>query len=233
MKRRTVLTGLGSAGLLLAGCVSVDSTPESTDDSTGSDQKTNTPAATDHNASSGSSPNGTETILAMMDGQNPHRPECEVEAEAIEIERGEETQTVETVGTIPYPDEPAAFTTDALIEFLEDFEEAYVHHNALCSGGDHILSVAYDVAETHTFEWYDEITTVLLIRIGGATHGVNEEGVEWQADMDFAGIVYAIDTTGIARATAPDVVRGITTENELVAESPDPLEDGELVHRFD
>lgn len=219
MNRRAVLVALGGATVGSAGCLASEP-PGSDDEERGASDRQN-----------GS--NSTEgSVLAAFDGETD-RPECEVESETVEVEIGEETRAFETAGTIPYPDAPDKFDRDEHIAFVEAFEEAYVTHDAICNraGSGHVLSVGYNVETSETFDSNEDATTAFLLRAGGVSSGLDGGGRLWEAELPYAGVVYAVDETGAARADFEQA--GTLDEDELESEAPDPLEAGDLVARFD
>lgn len=219
MNRRTVLAALGTTAGALAGCVT-----DQLDGSTGTDD------GRSGNRSAGSTGGSVRSHFES----GPTRPECQLEPETVTVRSGDETETAETATTIPYPDPPDSFADDALVEYVAEFEHAYVTHDVLCGRGDSsdaILRVGYGVRTRETFDWDEEITHVFLLRTAGATAGVSEDGYRWAADIGYGGVVYAVDETGVARAGFPDARPGETAE--LESEAPDPLTDGTLVAAFE
>lgn len=174
----------------------------------------------------GSSP---ESVAAHFD--DPVRPACERHSKTIEIERGGEVRTFETAETRPYPDPPETFTRDDVLDYLDEFDRAYVTHDVLCGRLDHILNVGYSVRARETIDWYDEIPIVFLLRAAGAAAGVDDDGNAWEAELGIDGVVYAVDESGVARAES-DAVHSPELD-ELESRAPDPLERGRLVARFE
>lgn len=216
MKRRTLLAAAGTGTAALAGCLA---------DGVGFGDS----------GRNGSGPRGSPRPEGGVVGHfedGPTRPECVVESERIEIERDGETRTYETAATIPYPGSPEAFSTDAVLEYVEAFEEAYVTHDVLCDqrGGSHVLEIGFHVRERETFEWYQDVTTVFLLRAGAATSGVGRGGNLWVADLAYDGVVYAVDETGVARV---DFGGAHASDEEYESRAPDPLERGRLVAVFE
>lgn len=213
MNRRTLVSAVG-ATIALSGCLSDDPVNGHADD--GSDpsvEGSDTDSVRDH----------------FDDG--PERPDCTRESETVEIERGDgETNEYETAETIPYPDSPAEFTTDALVEYAAAFERAYITRNVLCDGGgdDYVLDIANGIEERETFDWYDDITIVYLQRFAGASHGIGDDGAEWQSDIGPTVACYAIDETGVAR-----VQTRYQSSDEYESGGPDPIDEGSLVHVFE
>ena len=174
------------------------------------------------------------SVLERFD-TDPTRPECTVESETIEVRRGDGTEAVETAATVPYPDPPTSFADADVLEYVDAFERAYVTNDSLCGrrGSGYVLNTAYTVERRETFDWYDDVAIVFLLRAGGATAGADEEGFVWVADLAFSGVVYAVDETGVARAAFDEASALDEDEDEFEARAPDPLEDGELVARFE
>lgn len=215
MRRRTLLAGVGSTTVALAGCLT-DGTPLG--DGPDGD---GTPAAT---------PVSNTVVDAFEDG--PERPDCQRDAEQVEVEVDGETRTYETAATRPYPDPPDAVTGDAVVEYATAFEEAYLTKDVLCGrrGSSHVLNVAFGVDRTERVDRDDDIEAVYLRYAGGASRGVDDEGYVWAADLAYTSVVYAVDGTGAARARFEDAHE--YNSNEVVAHAPDPLVEGALVARF-
>ncbi|MFC4540951.1 hypothetical protein ACFO5R_03285 [Halosolutus amylolyticus] len=217
MKRRTLL--LGSTTLAVAGCVADD----------GEDPGTETDATGDDENADDADP---DSVAGSVDGEIT-RPECEVEPETVEVEYGDEAREYETATTVPYPDSPSSFDRDAAVDYVETFDHAYVTHDVLCdrqSSGS-VLDVGHSVRTTETFEWYDDVTVVFLLRAGGAVSGTDGEGNLWEADIGYGGVVYAIDESGAARVEFDDAPA--LDGDEYESQAPDPLESGELVATFE
>lgn len=224
MKRRTVLAALGTAPVALAGCTAV----ENGDDADG--------GGTAGGPDDGGGDDGRADAVS--------RPECEQESELIERQVGNETREYETAATVPYPEGPEAFTDDAILEYVEQFEHAYVTHSAICSRSDHILGVTYGVERSDTLALSEAVTAVFLVRHGLATSGIGDEGPPWVVDPGPPdGVVYAVDESGAHRVELdieevvpedaspwnPDAIDASTVE----AAAPDPVEAGELVAVFE
>ncbi|WP_138005397.1 hypothetical protein [Halalkalirubrum salinum] len=199
--RRTYLTSIGAVGIALPGCLSADNASDS-----------------------------HPSIADQFDGE-PNRPECDRDPETIEIEQGGESRTVETVGTIPYPDPPSTVTDDSAVEYVTDFEGAYVHHRSICESSDYILRVEYSVQETTVIDRAGPISIVMLLVIGGASEGVSDDGSHWVADMGTDGVVYAVDETGAARVEYREAAQ--YEERERRDQMPDPLTEGTVVAVFE
>ncbi|WP_049927363.1 hypothetical protein [Halopiger goleimassiliensis] len=214
MHRRTMVTAVGIAMGAIAGCLNDDSTGTGTPGDDGSDGE------------------DTDGPIRERFADEPSRPECEKESESVEIEMGDETDTAETAATIPYPDPPTEVTGEAVLEYLEAFDEAYLTHDILCNDrrSGAILSIGYSLERRETFDWYDDVTVVFLQRAAGATSGVDEDGIMWQADIGYSSVVYAIDETGLVRAEVDDPITG---DEDLESQLPDPLEAGTLVAAFE
>ncbi|MFC7215531.1 hypothetical protein ACFQO4_15760 [Saliphagus sp. GCM10025334] len=234
MHRRTMIAALGTA-VTIAGCL--DESPAGSSDGDIDDSTENGTDTGDENEtdpSSGSDPGqnsrtiDAKSVAAAFDGQ-VERPECTRESETVELERGDETREYETAATIPYPGPPESFDDDAIFEYVADFEEAYITHDVLCdSSSGYIFDVATSVREQHLLGWDDEITVMFCQRTAGATHGADEDGGEWQADIGYSGAAYAVDETGAAR------VRAETHDVETYeADGSSPLEEGDLVAVFE
>lgn len=216
MRRRTLLAAAGTGTAALAGCLA------------------------DGVGFGGSGRNGSDTrgrprleggvVGHFEDG--PTRPECVVESERVEIERDGESQTYETATTIPYPGSLDSFSVDAVVDYVEAFEEAYVTHVVLCGrrGGSYVLQLGFHVRDRETFEWYEDISTVFLLRAGAATAGIDRDGDRWVAELAYEGVVYAVDWTGVARA---EMEGAHPSEGSYEKLAPDPLEEGRLVAVFD
>ena len=227
MRRRTILAALATTSVTVAGCLGdeTDNTAGADDDTGDTDSDGN---GNNDDTATGETP---EAVTGYFDGE-PVRPECERESETIEVGHGDDTQEYETAETVPYPDD-SEFGDSEFVEFVEQFEYAYVTHNALCgrSGSNDILSVDYDVERAETFDWHDGITVVLLLRAGGPTWGVEDDGSEWMAGLGYSGVVYAVDETGAARVDFDEAHE--LAEDEFELHAPDPLDDGELVAAFE
>ena len=77
----------------------------------------------------------------------------------------------------------------------------------------------------------DGRSTVPLVYAGGATVGVTPNSAVWQADIGYAGVVYAITDKGVARAEFTELPQ-LADEAEIKSQMPDPVESGEFVLRF-
>lgn len=214
MRRRTLLAGLATTTVAIAGCLS-DGTPLDGDGGDGTPRGCPEPG----------------TVADAFD-DGPERPDCERDAEKIEVEVDGETRTYETAATRPYPDPPDATTDDASVAYATDFEEAYVTRDALCGrrGSSRVLDIAFGVDRTERFDWYDEITVVHVRYAGGPTAGIDGSGSMWVADLGYTGVVYAVDETGAARVAFDDVHQ--YEPDEVAANAPDPLVDGAFVAEF-
>ncbi len=162
----------------------------------------------------------------------PDRPECAVESETIAVEVGDETREYETAATIPYPDPPTSFDEDAIVEYVNAFEEAYVVHEALCdrSGSGHVIRISYAVDRVETFDRPGGGLTVFQRFAGGPSMGVDDGGL-WQADIGYRNVLYVVDETGAARAEFDDPRD--PGRQEIETEAPDPIDAGDLVAVFD
>ncbi|USZ70312.1 hypothetical protein [Natronosalvus halobius] len=234
MHRRTMIAALGTA-VTIAGCLDespAGSSDGDTDDSTENGTDTGDENETDPSSGSDTDRNSrtidAKSVATAFDGQ-VERPECTKESETVELERGDETREYETAATIPYPGPPKSFDDDAIFEYVADFEEAYITHDVLCdSNSGYIFDVATSVREQHLLGWDEEITVMFCQRAAGATHGADEDGGEWQADIGYSGVAYAVDETGAAR------VRAETHDVETYeADGSSPLEEGDLVAVFE
>ncbi|GAA0661658.1 hypothetical protein ACFQDG_05075 [Natronoarchaeum mannanilyticum] len=214
MKRRTLMTAAaGTATAALAGCLGDATAPGS------------------ENGDSGEDGDWTSDSIRDHFGGEPTRPECERESETVTVNRGDETEQRETAETIPYPDPPSSFDDEAVLDYVESFEAAYVRHDAICESSDAILEVAYSVENSEALDLDGEATAVYLYYAGGASSGVTEDGIEWAADLGFRGVVYGVDETGTARAQVPDE-QGADPRG-LVEQLPELLDDGKLVATFE
>lgn len=226
MDRRALLAAVST--LAVAGCLA-DDAGERTEG--GADGGTATgPDAT--NGPDETTPAGT-AVRDRFAGE-PVRPECEKRSETIEARVGDETREFETAATIPYPDAPSEFAGAAIVDYVVEFERAYVRHAALCDrqGSGHVLSVSYDVRRSETLEWDTDPTIAFLLRAGAASSGVDSAGEPvWVSDIGYKGVVYAVDETGAARTEADGPVR--PDPDEFEAAPPNPLEAGELVATFE
>ena len=201
MRRRTALSAFAGTGLFaLAGCTG-DAEPES------------------------------EAIAAAFDG-DVTRPECEVESETVEVETNGETREYETAATIPYPAPPDGTGEEAVREYVVAFDEAYVTREAICtqSHSTRILSVAYSVDRTETFERGAGGWIVYCLYAGGATSGLDDGGL-WAADLGYTQVLYAVDETGAARVAFGEPLD--PPRDVIESEGPDPVADGELVAVFE
>jgi len=205
MKRRPLLLGSILPSSLLAGCLT-DSQDES--------GKYEEP----------------ESVAAHFNN-DPARPECEKESETLEFDTDDEIVEYETAETIPYPEAPTDFDRNTVVEYVEEFDYAYVTHDVLCDreASSHILNVSHSVNERKTFDWYDDITVVYLLQAAGASQGVGWDGAVWEAELGFSGLVYAVDETGMAR----EKFSALGPDTDIEDEAPNPLEEGELVASFE
>lgn len=179
-------------------------------------------------------PTGEGEAVAVAEAfeEGPDRPACEVDSETIEVEVGDDTREYETAATTPYPGPPASFDEDAVVEYVRDFEEAYVVHEALCdqSGSSSVIRIGYTVDRVETFDRPGVGWTVFQRFAGGPSMGVADGGL-WQADIGYRNVMYAVDETGAARAEFDDP-RDLG-RREIESDAPDPLEAGDLVAVFD
>lgn len=208
VKRRVLLASVGGSLVALGGCVEGDGEGQAGDDPGGS------------NGGEDEKSNGTIDV---------DRPECEIEPETIEVIYGDEQETEESVGTIPYPTFPENVTEEAIRTFVEDHEEAYIRHDYLCEK-DHperIIGFTYSVQRSWVFDGPGEISVVLEY-VGGASSGVDSGGHVWVTDMGFSGVVYGVDEGGVARAEFDEVAR-LEGEESVSTEIPDPFEAGGYV----
>lgn len=199
MHRRALLSVVGSA-VFLAGCLNDQTT--SLDDHT--------------------------SVRDRFDGA-PDRPECDRESKTVEDQR---TGAIyETEETIPYPDPPASTDESTVVEYVDAFETAHTTHSILCEvfSDEGVIELANNTVEHETFDWYDTIHIIFLVRERGAAHYVTEDGHSEMADIGTTGVAYAVDETGAARVRTPSVF----TPEAYEAEGPDPLEEGKLVDSFD
>ena len=220
MNRRSLLAGIGATTIAFTGCLSDYPSDSGSNRNDGE---------TDDLGNSGHS--DEDSVVAHFD-EDASRPECENDSETIEAELNGETHEFETASTIPYPDPPTAFDRDAVIEYVESFEEAYVTHDVLCTGrgSGHVLRVGYYVQDSETFDRYDDVVIVFLLRAGGAVSGLDADGYPWEAELPYEGVVYAVDETGVARRDFDEAHR--LERNEFESHAPDPLERGSLVATF-
>lgn len=172
----------------------------------------------------------TTTVRRRFEGE-PVRPDCERESERIEVEDDGDAREYETAATVPYPEPPTEFTADAVVDFVREFEHAYVTHEALCDrrGSGRVLSVHYGVQDSE--QWGEEPHIVFLYRVGAIGSVLHEDGVVAVADAAPGGVVYAVDETGAARIEYDDATT--LGPNERKENAPDPLGDGALVAAFD
>lgn len=175
------------------------------------------------------------TVVGHFDGEAT-RPECDRDSETIEIEHDGETETFETAGTLPYPEPPTSFACEDVADYVEAFDRAYETHDVLCDrqGSPYVTSIADNVSERVTYDWYDDIAIVLMIRQVGVYSIVTEDGDEATASAEHEGVVYAIDETGAARAAKSISERTAVLEvAEFESRAPDPLDRGTLVAAFE
>jgi len=227
-----MLATLATTSVVVAGCLGDgNNTAEPDDENTPSDNDSDDNSSHDNTSNDDTETGETpESVTGYFDGESA-RPECEKDAETVEVEHGDDTQEYQTAETVPYPEREEF--DDNIVEFVERFEHAYVTHSALCngSGSEDILSVDYDVDRAETFDWYDDITVVFLLRAGGPTWGIEDDGSEWMAGLAYDGVVYAVDETGAARVDFDDAHE--LDDEELESHAPDPLDDGGLVDEFE
>lgn len=218
MRRRTLLTAVGATAIALSGCVD-----RSADGQAGENGSDDGGESTDENGSSDAT-----TVRESFDG-DAHRPECEYESETVTVEDRDETREYETAEPVPYPDPPDGIKDGDLIGYVEAFEEAYTSHGAICNSTDHILGVSYSTMEATVVDRHEEITTVHLLRVGGASRGVGEEGPPWATELVPEAVGYAVDETGVARVEAGEPV----APDELGDTALEPLMEGALVAEFE
>lgn len=217
-----MLAVLGTTTVSFAGCLA--NGPGESDSARNDTETVDDPVTSDGDG---------DSVVAHFDG-DPARPECERESETIEVEFGDdETHEFETAETVPYPDSPTGFARDEVVEYVEAFEHAYVTHDVLCDrrGSGHVFSVGYNVRQSETFDWYDDVTIVFLRRAGAAVSGSDGQGNVWEADIAYGGVVYAVDETGVARVEYDELHEA--ERDEFESEVPDPLDRGELVAAFE
>lgn len=217
MKRRRLLGALGTVPVAAAGCVASPANSSEQDDTSsktnGTDEKT-----------------VVEPVATGVTG-----PGCAKKSKTVEIERSGDAEVFETAETVPYPDRPTTFARDEILAYVRTFEEAYVRKDVLCGrdGPGHVFGISYSVLERETFDRDDDIVVVFLLRIGAATSGSDGTGTGtlWQSDVAPGGVVYAVDESGVARASFPEADR--RNRDEFESNAPDPLESGTLVAAFD
>lgn len=211
MERRTLVAALGTLPAATAGCLTDLSEAPTTE--------------------RGGDKSDDGSVVSRFDG-DVSRPECERDSETVEIEIDGESHEFETAKTVPYPEPISEGTESDVVEYVETFEHAYVAKSALCHRTDsgHVFRVDYSVLESEPFDWYDDIAVVFLRRIGAATSGSDGAGNLWEADVASAGVVYAVDASGVARVDFDDVRAG---QDAIEPRAPDPLDDGELVATFE
>ncbi len=198
--RRKILSLIATFGMTIPGCLQTDNVSDS-----------------------------HPTIADQFEGE-PNRPECDRDPKTIEFDQGGQSLKAQTVGTIPYPEPPSTVTDDSAVEYVTDFEGAYVHHRAICTSSDHILRVEYSVRETTVIDRAGPISIVMLLVTGGASEGVSDDGSHWVAEMGTDGVVYAVDETGAARVDYPEAAQ--YEKQERRDQMPDPLTEGTLVAVF-
>ncbi|PCR92624.1 hypothetical protein CP557_05920 [Natrinema ejinorense] len=223
-----MLTALGAVSGALAGCLDAGSDNERSDDepTQSSDERTDDDEPTQ---SDGKTPTGS--VRSQFDGE-PSRPECTRDSKRIEVEdEGGETREYETAATVPYPDAPSAYTTDGIVDFVDEFEHGYVTHDLLCGrqGPPHVLDIHYDVRESET--WGEDPTVVFLLRTDAIGSMLHEDGSVSVADVAPSGVVYAVDETGAARVEFDEAAT--LESDEWRSRAPDPLADGDLVATFE
>lgn len=205
MRRRTLLTAVGATVFALSGCV---------------DRPADGP--TGENGSS-----DITTVREAFDG-DPVRPECQYESETVTVEDGDETHEYKTAEPVSYPDPPGGFEDGDVVEYAEAFEEAYTSHDAICDSANHILRVSYSTMEKAVVDRHEGTVTVHLLRVGGASKGIGDEGPPWVTELAPGAVGYAIDETGVARVEADEPV----APDDLDAVSLEPLTEGKLVAVF-
>lgn len=212
MQRRTVLAASTTA--LLAGCL----TPNNPDDDTGGGYGSPPDWAP--------VPDGASVTDQFE--TDPDRPLCSVDSETVTVQHSDgETETRETVSTPAYPEATAYAGAPA---FVEAFEKAYVTHDALCGRAEYVTDMRYLIAERTTLDRHSGVTTVYLWRFAGPSAGVSEDGGPmWVATIGPQAVVYAVDSSGLARAVADEPV---PPTDGLETAAPDPLTDGTLVAAF-
>ena len=210
MKRRAMVSTLCATAGVLAGCL--NSGDETTDAAPG-----------------GQAP---RSVVAPFDG-GPRRPTCRREPERIEVDISGEVREFETVGTVAYPPPPSAFTEDVLVDYVIAFEEAYITQDILCNRyqapNSHVFSIGYSVRKVTTTTQENSVTKIALLRSGAATEVSDGNGIA-VTEITFSGVAFAVDETGLARATFDTVS---DRSADLEAAAPDPLADGTLVAQFD
>lgn len=229
MNRRAILATTGAVTGAVAGCLasgadegrSGSETDRPDDDSDGSD---------DDGSDRSERWTETATVRSRFEGE-PERPDCERESERITVETDGEPREYETAATVPYPGPPETFTTDAVIDFVREFEHAYVTHETLCDrqGSGRVLSVHYGVQDSEL--WGESPHIVFCYRVGAIGSVLHEDGAVAVADAAPGGVVYAVDETGAARIEYDDATT--LGPNERKEHAPDPLEEGQLVATFD
>lgn len=159
------------------------------------------------------------------------RPECEREAERIEIQYGDEIRGYETAATVPSPEPPAEFTADAIVDFVDEFERAYVTRDALCDRTEPpwVLDVHYGLRESES--WGQEPTIVVLLRTGAVGSLLHEDGSVSVADVAPSGVIYAVDETGAARVADDDAA--VLEPEAWDSDAADLLAEGEFVAAFE
>ncbi|WP_241432754.1 hypothetical protein [Natrinema pellirubrum] len=230
MNRRAMLSTVGAVTGAVAGCLDdgADEGRTGSETDRSDDDDADRP---DDDGSDRSERGGEKATVRSRFEEGPVRPECKRESERITVDEGGDTREYETAATIPYPEPPTEFGTAAVVDFVREFENAYVTHEELCnrSGSGRVLSVYYGVQDSEL--WGKNPHIVFLYRVGAVGSVLHEDGAVSVADAAPSGVVYAVDETGAARVEYDDAT---TVEpNEREANAPDPLAAGDLVTAFD
>ncbi|MBZ6496759.1 hypothetical protein KWG76_17820 [Haloterrigena longa] len=236
-----MLTALGAVSGALAGCLddgsddgrNGDEPDRSSDNERNDDEPDQSSDERNDNDepthSDGKTPTGS--VRSEFDDE-PNRPECTRDSKRIEVEaEGGETREYETAATVPYPDAPAAYTTDGIVDFVDEFEHGYVTHDVLCDRREptHVLEISYNVQESET--WDEDPTVVFLLRTDAIGSMLHEDGSVSVADVAPSGVVYAVDESGAARVEFDEAAT--LDSDEWQSRAPDPLADGDLVATFE
>lgn len=139
-----------------------------------------------------------------------------------EVTVGDDTRTVETVGSVSYPDPPDFSNNTEIRDYAVAHERAYVRNEHAAEYGRGLVQFSFGTRQEATVERLDGVAVVRFVYAYEYTWVDSESRLVAGHTGDIFA-AYAIGEDGAARA-----VDGETTDDE----APHPIEDGSLVACF-
>ncbi|MFC7237302.1 hypothetical protein ACFQS4_03570 [Saliphagus sp. GCM10025317] len=175
-----------------------------------------------------------DSIAGRRNCANADRPEPTGDVcETFELEKPNgEIDELHSVGIKPYPEPPSTFDEESLTEYVYEYEDAYQQNKAVSEYGNRVIGAGAETLDnwgdpTRVLELYDEIT-VIGIRFAPPVNYRSHDG-NFVGDDNFSDeAVYGVDETGVVRLHE----RYFGDERAVVKETPDPVEDGDLLECF-